>query len=582
MNANLRARFQHIENSTDNSKESLLEDALALITEVQATNDKKLEHDIYIYLGRSYRFQGEAFKSLDTLNKAYNLLNANFPHDSKRLAYLYREYSNTYNNSLEEYNMAIDYCLKGYRLNVPELNPTFLNNLGSISISLKQFEKAEAYLNKGKQQCGEKDVVVRSFIEHNFGLLNKTQRHFDEALKHYDACLEICRENMQKQLPTDELQYIQYIDGYTYLGIAEINFERQEFKIASEALNILQKKATAGKQNRILSQAYILEGKVLLAQEKFTAFKNLYKKSIEFCDKSEFLVDKQEWLTSVQEVYEKEGDLKNALEISKRWISNKEEIVSKLNAINLSALLVSKEKQILNLENRNRLMQLQKEELEQFAYIVTHDLKTPLSNISNFAGLFSKKYADSIDDTGKEYLNFITDSSVNLSEMLSDLLQFITLDIDEDQLPLQDVDQVIRDIISKNRFDDTVKIIFDDLPKLPLRRFHLEILFDNIINNAVKFKRIDVPVEIEIKGREDEENYHYIISDNGIGIKDNYKDIVFGIFKRLKESDAKGTGMGLAICKKIIQTYSGNIKISNNEPHGCQLHFSISKKAVID
>lgn len=161
--------------------------------------------------------------------------------------------------------------------------------------------------------------------------------------------------------------------------------------------------------------------------------------------------------------------------------------------------------------------------------------------------------------------------------MLTDLLQYISLDKNlNKKFKNCKVEDLILDIIKRtNLKKEQYHINLDGISTLPMRSFHLEILLDNFINNAIKFKEEEKTLKLEILLNKNQNDYTFKISDNGIGIEDKYKAQIFEIFKRLNKNKSSGTGIGLSICKKIIQSYAGNIWVENNSMGGTTLCFTI-------
>ena len=139
--------------------------------------------------------------------------------------------------------------------------------------------------------------------------------------------------------------------------------------------------------------------------------------------------------------------------------------------------------------------------------------------------------------------------------------------------------ETIKSVLVKNNLDDNRMVLYDDKDyMLPMHKFHLESLLDNLIRNGIKFRRENEAPQLRVTVEEDASNFKFRVEDNGIGIDDSYRERIFDIFKRLEKNRFSGTGMGLAICKKIVQTYSGNIWVSKNSPFGSIFHFTISKE----
>ncbi len=580
----LLERLNELRNDLTRPLEEILIDAANLADEAQKIGELETECEILIFLGKGYRLGSKAFKSINALNRAYITLNNNFYHNKELLAQIYRELSNVYANSLHDFETAIEYSKKGYKLNVKALNPVFLNNTGSNCISMKLYAEATQYLREGIKTLEDPNNWITLFLHHNLanalghlGEKEQALEMFDNTLKKYDELLTPHTENLEKWS-------MHYIKSYSYYELAQIHFASKDYVKARESIASGKAFSIETEQHLSLSVILFLEGKILLKENKIEEFNALYAQAIELCDKHEFLVDKQNWLALKQEYLENSGDYQSALALSKEQNVITEKIYAAHKEIDISKMLVNKEEQILSLENKNRIMKLQQEELQQFAYIVTHDLKSPLSTISNFSGLVNMRYKDILDAQGREYLDYIIVSAKKLTLMLSDLMQYISFDksIDSEN-DTYEIKDVVESVLTANGLkSDQYSLQIIGVEKANIRGFHLEILLDNLIRNAIKFQSEERPLFLNITVENDSDNQVFTLADNGIGISDPYKQQIFQIFKRLNQNSSDGTGIGLSICKKIVQNYMGKIWVEDNKPNGAQFRFSFPLSSGIE
>ena len=579
---NLAERFETLRNDASISLEVQLKEAEELSKQALNTGDLILECEILVFLGRGYRLLGDAFKSISSLNKAYIVVNSNFPHKNEILAEVYRELCNVYGNSLKDHITAIEYCFKGYKLNVTKLNSIFLNNLGSNYTSMAQHEEAIYYLQKGIPIAEEnEDYINLAFLNHNLAENYVMTKDYDRAIQLFNISIGACEKLLQQELNLIDFHNCHYIYAYNQWALGNVYLKQNKLDLAKEKIELGKKISMKSRQDVPLSSLYILEGEVLLKENNYVEFKKRFEKSIAFCDQNGLFRDKDSWLKIKQKHHEENNEFEQAYFVTKQIIENTEAIKSKHKEFNISQLLVSKEEEILELEHKNRIMKIQKEELKQFAYIVTHDLKTPLSNISNFAGLFNRKFRNKIDAKGEEYLDYIIGSATNMSSMLSDLLQYISFDRTYDtKFEPSDIEASAMAILDKYKITaDQFELNLNNINLIPIRQFHLEILLDNLVKNSIKFKREGIPLYLDIEVSKTEQEYTIKIHDNGIGIEDKYKTQIFEIFKRLNKNHSSGTGIGLSICKKIVQTYMGSIWVEDNKYGGSTFAFKISNNS---
>jgi signal transduction histidine kinase len=208
-------------------------------------------------------------------------------------------------------------------------------------------------------------------------------------------------------------------------------------------------------------------------------------------------------------------------------------------------------------------------ELEQFAYVASHDLQEPLRKVASFTQMLEQRYGDQLDDRAKQYIAFSVDGAKRMQLLINDLLDFSRVGrlggertgIDAN-LPLKAALNNLGAPIE----DAGATVTSDELPEVRGNRAQLTQLFQNLIGNAIKF-RSQEPPKIHIGVRRDGDMWEFSCTDNGIGIESKYTDRIFLIFQRLHGRDTyAGTGIGLALCKKIVEYHGGRIWVDDDEP----------------
>jgi PAS domain S-box-containing protein len=234
------------------------------------------------------------------------------------------------------------------------------------------------------------------------------------------------------------------------------------------------------------------------------------------------------------------------------------------------------------LEKHAKELAVSNAELEQFAYVASHDLQEPLRMVTGFLTQIERKYGDMLDTKGKQYIHFAVDGAKRMRQIILDLLEFSRIGRTEDHTEEVDLNKVVSEIIllyRKQIDEKKAKIEFNNLPLLNTHKTPVRQVFQNLISNALKYQKPgNVPL-IQIDCAELPRHYHFSVRDNGIGIDAEYFDTIFIIFQRLhNKEEYSGTGMGLAVTKKIVESLGGKIWLESEQDKGSTFHFTILKK----
>jgi PAS domain S-box-containing protein len=235
----------------------------------------------------------------------------------------------------------------------------------------------------------------------------------------------------------------------------------------------------------------------------------------------------------------------------------------------------------IRLNELNEELKMSNTELEQFAYVASHDLQEPLRMITSFLTQLEKKYNDVIDEKGRKYIYFAVDGAKRMRKLILDLLEFSRVGKTNNKPEQIDLNEVLDEIkiLYQKKIDESNAVIHvGKLPTIMSERTQIAQVFQNLISNALKYHKSDVVPIIEIKCEEDTEKWQFEIKDNGIGIDAEYFDKIFIIFQRLHNKDAfSGTGIGLSITKKFIENMGGKIWVKSEEGYGSSFYFTIKK-----
>lgn len=221
-------------------------------------------------------------------------------------------------------------------------------------------------------------------------------------------------------------------------------------------------------------------------------------------------------------------------------------------------------------------------QLENFAYIASHDLKAPIRSVISFAQLLASSAEDKFSDKERKFLNIIRDSSNHMRELIDDLLTFSRVNTTKTVYEEVDVEEMLNSILTDlqpdiMKYEAAVEV--REIPKkIVADRTKIRQVFQNLIANGMKFQEEEIKAKVTISGTEQASEWKFEVEDNGIGIDPKHIDKIFLLFQKLHSKDKfEGSGMGLAICKKVIEQHHGSMYARNNPERGCTIGFTVSK-----
>lgn len=244
----------------------------------------------------------------------------------------------------------------------------------------------------------------------------------------------------------------------------------------------------------------------------------------------------------------------------------------------LIRFITEKEDSVDLLEKYTQLLRAKNKELEEFAYVASHDLKEPIRTIRSFTEFLQQNYEAKLDSKGKQSIKFITDASLRMSELVHDLLDYsrIGRNSERSEVNLNDILKSVLADLDTIITETGAKIHINKLPVCKVYPTEIRLLFQNLIFNAIKFRKKGVTPEISINSEKKKNEILFSITDNGIGVEEKFFDRIFMVFQRLHtRDDYEGSGIGLAHCKKIIEYHGGKIWIKSNLGEGSTFYFTI-------
>lgn len=516
-------------------------------------------------------------------------------------------------------NTSIHYYLEGieildqYEEGDIRLKALMLANIARSYILLDDFQKALEYQNRAAQIAKEKgyDSII-SMYSSNHGKILLNLGEIKEAREVLTEGLQYCRKIEDKMSRVWVLK-----------EIAALEFDQKNYMKAKMTAELARELAVRLNYGIGISDVDVLLMKIEFKTKRFSDVIKIARSIIDNEYKTDYLGYKQEARLYLAMVYESTGDFQQAWEYGKKYhfvndsirITEKELFAEELeakyqnNKKTREIATLSKEKIVLDdyvglltklsmtlgvsavfilflLYRWRRNLQTIKEknnelekyieyslQLENFAYIASHDLRTPLRTIISFSQLLRRSVREKLKEHEIDYLDFIIRGGKEMSILINDLLMFSTI---QNQVIAQehiDVKEMLKNIIELNQtyIEEKNALVNIECESIMVLgdRVKLTQLFQNLILNAVKFSRSGVIPRVDIIAYAKGENLRIKVKDNGIGIEEAYFDKVFLIFKRLNnKEDFEGSGMGLAVCKKIVEIHKGKIWLQSEYGKG--------------
>lgn len=564
-----------------------------------------------------------------TLNLAYKV------NDLEMVEFVYSGLG-TLNGALGEFDKAIDNHLQSKEIAEKRKNTkgviSAYVNISTVYTQSKNYRLAYNSLEKGYDLAFVlKDTMRIAHISNIYGKALNAEKKYSEAILYHQKALKYCEQLNNKAMIAQTLglmadvytqmeqydnaektfkrcfEYSNYFDFYEqpnlYFSIGNFYLKTKRPSEAADAfnksLNLASNKGFIDliqKTNRGLVDVYQQLGNNERALKHMKIAK-IYEDSIFNGDKIKRIAEAQyKFDMSKAEAEHKLSVAKGEKEIQALKL-NQNRVILFLFSILLCAVFMfslfyikqkNKNTSILSQKNieillKNSRLEKSNEVLQQFAYASAHDLKEPLRSISGFVSIINRKYTQLLPPESSEYMNFVVMGVKRMESLIAALLEYSTLASDEEtpnqSTPLlhvlQDVNANLNSIIlEKNAIVEHLGY----LPPLKVSRLHLIQLFQNLIGNAIKFS--DKKPLVQVKGKIENGQYILQIKDNGIGMKEEYSDKIFLLFQRLNRSTHEGTGIGLAICKQIVDKYEGTIQFKSIENVGTTFILSFPIKLV--
>lgn len=479
--------------------------------------------------------------------------------------------------------LALEHYDRALSCGVAEHKVTIYTNLANLYFTIGNYEKSLQY-----QQRALKLAEMRGSKEHqvyclsNIGAVHVRQNRLSEAQADFEKALKLVEHYGG--------------DGYMrcslLLNIGEVfaKGEKQDKALAHyrDALKHARAHSLINEQAR----AHLAIG--LLMEERGEDPRFLYhvyrgKKLAERIQQDSI---QSECLEALQTYFKKQGDFKKAygyLEERNRLSAEKQdqrlynELSQQLDAKEAALSMLEEQKsqieqQKQDLERYTLELERTNKDLEQFAFVVAHDLQEPLRSISGFTSLLERRFGDALDEKGRGYMQHLVNSSKRMHSLLTELLHYNTISHrPKQEIAEVDAEMVVQEVLhsmSNLVREKEAQVLMGKLPRLRIPHEHLLQIFRNLVENALKHSE-EKPCRIRIRCRLQGQHFRFEVKDNGPGIAEKYHDKIFALFYRHERRENQGTGIGLALCRRIVHLYDGEIGVESQPGEGATFWFTM-------
>ena len=511
------------------------------------TLDEDLNYKIDISMGVSYRQIGEYTKAIQSYTRAL---------DSKiteRTDVIYNNIAVIYYH-MNELDQAITFSNKAfelYNLNGDIINSLgILNNVGKILTIQKKFEEAEQQIKRAKKIAIENNITDQIIVSELYlGNLFFDKKDYGQAYINLLSAYELGILKQKK----NQLYSITLL-------LAKVCHKLGKYEIVNEYYKkalVLSQEISVTELINCLNEYYIFLEEQQDYERAFHYLKQLYTISNDIS-----LEEKTKELNKARLQFEnKEQELK----------------LEKLNAVKV--LYDQLAEQSIELDKKNRKLENINNDLMHFSYALSHDLREPARLVKSYSDVLTFMLKDKLNDKEKEMFNHLKNGAEKMEVLIEDLHRYAVLGVNENMKKQVDINKIVEGVLMILQLpiqESNASIEFDHLPTIYTYPTLISQLFQNLISNAIKYRKKDELPLIHIKYTSTDTKHEIRIIDNGIGIPVSEQPRIFRLFKRATNHNFEGTGVGLAFCQKIMDKINGNIQVySRGENLGSEFTISV-------
>jgi signal transduction histidine kinase len=488
---------------------------------------------------------------------------------------------------LEEYRKAFTYQKEAIELaekyDIKFIPSQYMDDLARSAANMGDYEQAEEYYQNAivlQTETGDYESIIHTFL--HFLEMKMEQQKYDEAEDLGQKAVALAAERDFPILLADGLNKLSEIARLTNKVDEAIVYADSALQLSKAIFN-LKHEQTAAFQ---LAQAMAMKGDYFGAFNNLTAHLEITDR-IAKDEKSAITVEieakyqNEIYEQKVQYLEERQQEQRKNIQLLIGLI-----IMTLLSSGVISVYLYKRNQSNRIIQNKNQVLEkyiTYNLQLENFAYIASHDLKSPLRNVVSFSQLLSRRISDRLNVEEKEYFDFIIAGTKEMSTLIDDLLNYSVVQREKLNIEKIKVDELINSILRRNQpiIEEEKAIVKADLPPVIIDGDPIKLtqLLQNLLQNGLKFHQPGQAPVVEVNFLEQDKEYRFEVKDYGIGIENQYFDKVFMIFKRLHtKKEYEGTGIGLAICKKIVEQHGGKIWIQSQKNESTSFFFTLPKQ----
>ena len=449
----------------------------------------------------------------------------------------------------------------------------YLSNIGTIHFINRSHKQAlEFYLKAVKIKTEHQLHSHLDTLHNNIASCYIEQKQLHEAKKHLDKSMALAIDSKHEE--GQAIVFLNYAGMVSKSGQFDeaIQYTRQALAIHKKTQNV-----------EGIARCYLLKGEIYSESKQFEKSIQPLTDCLEIAEKAGIKELQERAYFTLSDVHKQLENFGEALAYMEKYAMVKEEITNEAQNKNLAELKLQyesekKDLKIEQLRQQQQLLDIKNKELQSFASKASHDMKEPLRMISSFSTLLKKRYSEVLDEDAQDYLDFIQDANSRMTLLLENLLNFAIAGTSSNTVSSVDLNKSLKEVkmnLQLSIHETDTQITSSKLPKVQVNPTDVMQLLQNLISNAIKFCP-GKPPEIHLNGTLEDGKYVISVADNGIGISAENKGKIFEPFSRLHaRHEFQGTGIGLAICQKIVESYDGNIWVESEEGKGSTFYFTL-------